>query len=473
MSMNRIKFGTGGFRGIIGEDFSKETVTIVASALSRIMLEEDSKKEIVIGFDRRNKSPEAALDMALVFTYYGIKVFLANKDVPTPCIIYHTMAKKEDYGIMITASHNPANFNGVKVFTKGGYDADEEFTSRLEQKCQEIKNIYSLGLGEAKGKGLLAEFDALTPYIDFILPFSKKHLTHDLKIAYDNLNGVGINSIEPILKKIGVKTLSILNPEHDITFKGKLPNPIEKNLKDLSSFVTNNKYDVGFSADSDADRLGVIDEKGNFVTANEILACIYYYLVKVKGLKGDIVKNCATSMLLDDLANKLGYKCHEVDVGFKNITRKMDECNALLGGESSGGLTCRNYLKGKDTTFALVLFVNMMDDINKPVSEIVKEVKEFASFKSFDYETFLNYPPSKEKMIKEYLENNSPDFVRPFIKKEIIDRNYRYFFSPSEWCLLRLSNTEPALRLYLEIDDPNLLKEEENRIAAYIKKLGE
>lgn len=471
--MNRIKFGTGGFRDIIGEGFSKESVTLVASALSLIMQEENSKKEIVIGYDRRNKSPEAALDMALVFSYYGIKVYLTNKDVPTPCVIFHTMDKKEDYGVMITASHNPANFNGVKVFTKGGYDGDEEFTSRLEKKCLEVKHIYSLTKEEAKEKGLIIVFDALTPYINFILPFSKKHLTHDLKIAYDNLNGVGINSIEPILRKIGVNNLAILNPEHDITFRGKLPNSIERNLKDLSNFVTTNKYDVGFSADSDADRLSVIDEKGNFVTANEILACIYYYLVKIRGLKGDVVRNCATSLLLDDLANKLGFKCHEVDVGFKNITKKMSQTDALLGGESSGGLTCRNYLKGKDTTFALTLFVNMMDDMNKPVSEIVKEVKEFACYHSFDYETFLSYPANKEGMIKEYLEKNSPDFVRPYIKKEIIDRNYRYWFSSSEWCLLRLSNTEPALRLYLEINDPSLLKEEENRITDYIKKLGE
>ena len=471
--MNRIKFGTGGFRDIIGEGFSKESVTLVASALSLIMQEENSKKEIVIGYDRRNKSPEAALDMALVFSYYGIKVYLTNKDVPTPCVIFHTMDKKEDYGVMITASHNPANFNGVKVFTKGGYDGDEEFTSRLEKKCLEVKHIYSLTKEEAKEKGLIIVFDALTPYINFILPFSKKHLTHDLKIAYDNLNGVGINSIEPILRKIGVNNLAILNPEHDITFRGKLPNPIERNLKDLSNFVTTNKYDVGFSADSDADRLSVIDEKGNFVTANEILACIYYYLVKIRGLKGDVVRNCATSLLLDDLANKLGFKCHEVDVGFKNITKKMSQTDALLGGESSGGLTCRNYLKGKDTTFALTLFVNMMDDMNKPVSEIVKEVKEFACYHSFDYETFLSYPANKEGMIKEYLEKNSPDFARPYIKKEIIDRNYRYWFSSSEWCLLRLSNTEPALRLYLEINDPSLLKEEENRITDYIKKLGE
>lgn len=471
--MNRIKFGTGGFRDIIGEGFSKESVTLVAFALSLIMQEENSKKEIVIGYDRRNKSPEAALDMALVFSYYGIKVYLTNKDVPTPCVIFHTMDKKEDYGVMITASHNPANFNGVKVFTKGGYDGDEEFTSRLEKKCLEVKHIYSLTKEEAKEKGLIIVFDALTPYINFILPFSKKHLTHDLKIAYDNLNGVGINSIEPILRKIGVNNLAILNPEHDITFRGKLPNPIERNLKDLSNFVTTNKYDVGFSADSDADRLSVIDEKGNFVTANEILACIYYYLVKIRGLKGDVVRNCATSLLLDDLASKLGFKCHEVDVGFKNITRKMSQTDALLGGESSGGLTCRNYLKGKDTTFALTLFVNMMDDMNKPVSEIVKEVKEFACYHSFDYETFLSYPANKEGMIKEYLEKNSPDFARPYIKKEIIDRNYRYWFSSSEWCLLRLSNTEPALRLYLEINDPSLLKEEENRITDYIKKLGE
>ena len=443
--MGKIKFGTGGFRAIIGEAFNKENVRLVAETLSLIIEEENAKKEVVICYDRRNYSPEAGLEMAKVLASHNIRAYFANTDSPTPAAIYHTMARNNDYGIMITASHNPSTFNGVKLFTKGGYDADEVFTKKVEKKVDSITSI---------------------------LKFSKKKLNHNIKVAYDNIYGTGIDSILPILKEIGIEDPLVLNPEHDTNFGGKLPNPIPCNLKDLINIVKEEKYDVGFSADSDADRLAVIDEKGNFVSPNEIMACIYYYLVKVKGEKGDVVRNVASSFLLDDLALALGQKCHEVDVGFKNVTRGMADTNALLGGESSGGLTVRGYLKGKDTTFALTLFLNMMDDMNKPVSEIVKEVKEFASYKSFEFESFVEYPSSKENYIEKYLENNNPEFDIPLLKKEHIDRNFKYYFSPHEWGLLRLSNTEPVLRLYLELDNKDLLIKEESRIKEFVSRMG-
>ena len=466
--MGKIKFGTGGFRGIIGEAFNKENVRLVAEALSLIIEEENAKKEVVICYDRRNYSPEAELEMAKVLASHNIRVYLANTDSPTPAAIYHTMARNNDYGIMITASHNPSTFNGVKLFTKGGYDADETFTKKVEKKVDSITSI-----PEFKDEffSLITRFNPLPEYISNILKFSKKKLNHNIKVAYDNIYGTGIDSILPILKEIGIEDPLVLNPEHDTNFGGKLPNPIPCNLKNLISIVKEEKYDVGFSADSDADRLAVIDEKGNFVSPNETMACIYYYLVKVKGEKGDVVRNVASSFLLDDLATALGQKCHEVDVGFKNVTRGMAETNALLGGESSGGLTVRGYLKGKDTTFALTLFLNMMDDMNKPVSEIVKEVKEFASYKSFEFESFVEYPSSKENYIEKYLENNNPEFDIPLLKKEHIDRNFKYYFSPHEWGLLRLSNTEPVLRLYLELDNKDLLIKEENRIKEFVSRM--
>lgn len=465
--MEKVKFGTGGFRGVINETFTKENVSLIAEALSLIMEEENSKKEIVICFDRRKYSPEAALDMAKVFASNGIKVFLSSKDTPTPVAIYQTMAKENDYGVMITASHNPATFNGVKLFSKGGYDADESLTNKVEEKLGKITSIPEF---KEEYSSLIARFDPLPEYIENILSFSKPRLDSSIKVAFDNIYGTGIDSILPILNRLGINP-TVLNPEHDTNFGGKLPNPLPQNLTDLVSLVKNDKYDVGFASDSDADRLAVIDEKGNFVSANEIMACIYYYLVKIRGFNGDVVRNIATSFLIDDLAISLGYKCHEVDVGFKNITRKMSETDAVLGGESSGGLTVRGYLKGKDTSFALTLFLNMMDDMKKPVSEIVKEVKDFACYHSYEYESFVTYPSSKEDFIEEYLEKNDPNFDIPLIRKEHTGRNFKYYFSDHEWGLLRLSNTEPALRLYLELDDEKLLLEEEKRIKEFVSRI--
>ena len=229
--MNAIKFGTGGFRGVIGEDFTRETTCGIAEALSQIIEEEGAKKEIVVGYDRRRNSPETAKMMAKVFTSHGIHVFLTSTECPTPCVIYHVTALNCDYGVMITASHNPATFNGVKVFTKGGYDADEAFTNRLERKFLKVESVPT-----TFDESLITTFEALTPYINHALSFSKPHLDRPLRIAYDNLYGTGVTTIVPALEKLGLKDIKVFHPEHDCNFGGLLPNPLEVNLMGLKQF---------------------------------------------------------------------------------------------------------------------------------------------------------------------------------------------------------------------------------------------
>ena len=248
-----------------------------------------------------------------------------------------------------------------------------------------------------------------------------------------------------------MKNTIILNENRDPLFRGLLPNPIEVNLNDLKRNVLENKCDFGFASDSDADRLGIIDEKGHYVSSNEILASLYYYLVKYKGLKGDIVKNCATSNLIDKVASKLGYKCHEVDVGFKNITSKMHEVDALIGGESSGGLTIRNYIHGKDTTFAFSLFLEMVTNLQKPVSEIIKEVYDFAEFHNYVVEDFISYCKEDEERIISYLNNIHPSFSEEIIEFYHLNRNYKFRFKDDKWMLIRLSGTEPVFRIFAEM----------------------
>ena len=213
---------------------------------------------------------------------------------------------------------------------------------------------------------------------------------------------------------------------------------------------TKEGFDFALGLDSDGDRLGMLDELGNYVDSNEILASIYYYLVKYRGMKGDSVKNCATSNLLDALSNKLGFKCHEVDVGFKNISSKIKEVDALIGGESSGGLTVRNYIYGKDSTFAAMLFIEMTAIMDKSVSQIIKEVRDFACFHHCIVEDTLSY--NENLNIKEYLYNNTPKF--PTAPKEIrkFGKNVKYIFENNEWAILRLSGTEPVLRVFVEME---------------------
>ena len=467
--MGKIHFGTGGFRGLIGEDFTLENIRLLARSLVEIIYRKNLKKEVVIGYDRRLLSLEASAEMADVFSHNGIKTSLANTDSPTPTIIFETLKRELDLGFMITASHNPACYNGVKVFTKGGFDADVSFTSAIERECETLGRNTSL---RREVSLPISSFDPLKDYFQFLCSFGKGRLTHPIRLAYENIYGTGVKVLEPLFEHLGINEFLCLHKERDPSFGGKVPNPIPKNLEELRTVVLRNRLDVGFAADSDADRLAVIDEKGNYVSANEILCSLYYYLVAILKKEGDAVRNLATSWCLDKIAHKAGFSCHEVDVGFKNITRKMLKTNALLGGESSGGLTMRGYLKGKDTAFAVLLFLNMMDDLRKPVSHIIKEAKDYASYRSFDSEDVCYLKKGKEKVIAEILENRSPRFASDIVKKEVMDRNIRFLFRKDEWCLLRLSNTEPCCRIYFEMNSLEGLQKEREELFSFLRKEG-
>ena len=298
------EFGTGGFRGIIGDDFTKDTVCKIAQSLCKIAVKNNFKKEVVVGYDHRFLSPETAKWMSEVFAANNFKVKILNSSSPTPTVMYLTEKYDLDIGVMITASHNPSIFNGVKVFEKGGYDADVNFTNTIEKELNQVENYAKLDYSLGIKNNLIEEIDGITPYIDNILKFVK-NVNKSLKIGFDNLNGVAYIALKPLFEKFGIKDVYVLNGERDPLFSGKMPNPIESNLEDLKKLIKEKHLDLGFATDSDADRLGIIDENGNYISSNEILAAIYYFLVKYHHEKGDIVKNCATSNLIDGIANYL------------------------------------------------------------------------------------------------------------------------------------------------------------------------
>ena len=463
-----IKFGTGGFRGIIGDDFTKDTVCKIAQSLCNICLKNNFKKEVVIGYDHRFLSPETAKRMSEVFAANNFKVKILNSSSPTPTVMYLVEKYELDIGVMITASHNPSLFNGVKVFEKGGYDADVNFTNTVEKELNLVKNYAKLDYSDGIKQKLIEEIYGITPYNENILRFVK-NINSSLKIGFDNLNGVAYIALKDLFKKFGLNDVYVLNGERDPLFNGKMPNPIEANLDDLKNLVKEKHLDLGFATDSDGDRLGIVDEKGNYISSNEILAAIYFFLVKYHHETGDIVKNCATSNLIDGIANYLGFKCHEVDVGFKNITHTMTEYDCLIGGESSGGLTIRNYIHGKDSIFAIMMFLMMVSEINKPVSEIILEVKKMSGYKQFVIEDFISYKKENEEKIIEYLKENTPPFVLPLKRKEHYNRNFKYYFEDNQWILIRLSGTEPVFRIFSEMNDPKMAHEDIKRLDEYVK----
>ena len=469
----KIQFGTGGFRGIIGDDFIKENIQLVAQALSNTIIEKKQNDHpVIVGYDNRFMSDYAAKWLAEVLNGNDIKVLLYTHVVPTPAVMSSTKDMGNYYGVMITASHNPYYFNGIKVFTKEGYDADIAFTSFLEQKIQEVEEVKTLNERLARKTGLLEDYTNLGSYLSHIKSFIDPTVTKNkLKVLYNNMNGVGVIGLEPMAKKLNIHQFIIINEDHDAFFGFNLPNPTREALTgEFSETVCNQGYDLGMATDSDGDRLGVIDEKGNYVSANEILASIYWYLVSVRGYKGDIVKNCATSILVDLVAESLGYQCHEVDVGFKNITAGMKEFDALLGGESSGGLTMKGYIYGKDATFSGALFLEMVIKCKLPVSEIIANIKKSVGYKYCCSEDLIALDVDAQEVIK-YMRENLPNLSIRYEDVKIFGRNIKFLFKDRQWLLLRLSGTEPAFRVFSEFESQEVATTLVNEVKDYIQEV--
>ncbi len=446
-----IQFGTGGFRGVIADDFTKSNVQRIAQGICNIYMDREYRKPILIGYDFRFCSKEASEWIAEVLAGNHIPVLLSDEPSPTPAIMQQSKMMDNELGIMITASHNPYYFNGVKLFQKEGMDAEKELTDELEKRIEEAKKIHLLSLDEAIQNGKIQYVSVLKPYLEYIQRFlltdQKKK---DTRILIDPIYGTGLLTLKPTLEEMGFKNIKVIHDEHNPLFGGLLPNPIEKNMLADKEIVIKEHYDICIGTDSDCDRLSILDEKGNFVDANEILASIYYYLIKYRNEKGDIVKNLATSNLVDAVAKKFGYQCHEVDVGFKNISSGIKEYDALLGGESSGGLTMRGYIYGKDSTFASALFLEMVSHMKKPVSEIIKEVREFADFHKVSYEDSIRFK-DREKII-DACEKDFPHFSEKGFHFRKITNNFKYYFPSGDWALIRFSGTEPLIRIFVESD---------------------
>lgn len=450
-----IQFGTGGWRAIIGDEFTKANVQLLAKALSDKMKSEGvSHKGIVIGYDRRFLAKEAMRWAGQVFAAEGICTYLVNKSSPTPLIMFYVMRHELPYGMMITASHNPAIYNGSKVFTAGGRDADETQTNEIETYAQKVSaaDIKEVDYDEALKMGMIQEIYPLNEYLDNIIEAVDMRAIRNrgLKIALDPMYGVSETSLKTILLTARCE-VDIIHERHDTLFGGKLPSPTAATLKALKNRVVENKCDIGIATDGDADRIGIIDDTGRFLHPNEILVLLYYYLVKHKGWTGPVVRNIATTHMLDKVSEKLGETCYEVPVGFKYISAKMSETDAIIGGESSGGLTVKGHINGKDGIYAAVLLVEMVAVTNKKLSEIVKDIEaECGSI--FMEERDYKFNLEKKESIYTILmtEQRLPELPYAIEKTSYMDGS-KVYFENGGWVICRFSGTEPLLRIFCEM----------------------
>lgn len=458
-----IKFGTGGWRAVIGDGFTKQNIQILAKAMCEKMKNEGAtEKGIVIGYDRRFLSKEAMQWAGQVFAAEGITAYLVNKSAPTPLVMFYVMKHELPYGMMVTASHNPALYNGIKVFTAGGRDADAAQTQDIENYIQDVKaeDVRELEYEEALEKGLIREIYPLNEYLDNIIDTVDMEAIRSrrLKIALDPMYGVSETSLKTILLTARCEVETI-HDRHDTLFGGKLPAPTAATLRPLQNFVMDQKCDIGIATDGDADRLGIIDDTGRFLHPNDILVLLYYYLVKYKGWKGPVVRNICTTHRLDSVAERFGEKCYEVPVGFKYISAKMNETDAVIGGESSGGLTVRGHIKGKDGIYAASLLVEMIAKTGKKLSEIYRDIEAECGRIFMEERDYKFSHEKKESMTKTLLiDKQIPELPYEIEKISYLDGS-KVYFQNGGWVIARFSGTEPLLRIFCEMPTAEQAKE--------------
>lgn len=452
-----IKFGTGGWRAFIGEEFTKDNVRLVAQAVANIIHDEAvAHRGFVIGYDRRFLSDKAGAWFAEVLAANGIVVSFINKFVPTPIVMFKAKQMDCAYSACITASHNPADYNGIKVFIEGGRDADEVITQKIEAQIEHLTldQVQSVDFEQAVQDKQIKIINPMNEFVDSIIDFIDIEAIKraNLRVLIDPMFGVAKNALQTVLIN-GRCDVDVINDGKNPDFGGLMPSPSAATLYRLKHLVAAEGYDIGIGTDGDADRLGIIDEKGNFIHPNEVLMLLYYYLLEYKGWKGSVVRNIATTHILDKIAADHGEVCFEVPVGFKHISSQMEADDSLIGGESSGGLTIRGHIKGKDGVFASSLLVEMLSVTGKKLSELLDEIYSKYGY-AYMAEGDCKFKAAQKEALynKIYVEKQLPEFDFAIDKVSYHD-GAKVYFKNGGWVIARFSGTEPLLRIFAEMQD--------------------
>lgn len=468
---NQVAFGTGGWRAIIGEGFTLHNVRRLSQALANgITRRGQEKRGVIIGYDRRFLSRQAAEASAEVFAGNNIPVVLLKQDAPTPLITFATAARGSAYGLAFTASHNPPEWNGLKVFHGDGALLLDEETRQIEAETNALAwdNVIKLELDLALQAGIVEWGDFNNPYVDAVEALIDMQAIRDagLSVVVDPMYGVGQLTLGTVLTEARCR-VTFIHDRHNPLFGGRSPAPNPDALRVLSTTMQESRYDVGLAMDGDADRIAILDEAGNYVSVNEVLLLLYWYLHDIRGERGGVVRNCSTTHMLDRLAQRFHEECYEVPVGFKHIVSGMVSHNALLGGESSGGLTIRGHILGKDGIFASALVVEMLARTGKKITELLQTVFDLTG-RLFQIEETLPATPEMRIVVpRSFREVPRTDAAGyPVLRTSRADGT-KLYLENDNWVLLRFSGTEPVLRLTAEADT----LEKAGELLAWLKQI--
>ncbi|MGQ9682337.1 MAG: phosphoglucomutase/phosphomannomutase family protein [Anaerolineae bacterium] len=468
-----VKFGTDGWRAVISDEFTFANLRQVAQAVAEVLAEPLGGRapSVVIGYDTRFLSDRYAAEVANVLAANGARVALSRGDCPTPALSYAVVSRRADAGVMITASHNPPRYNGVKLKGPNGGSALPALINRVEARLQRNREqgvspkllAWRMEEGElpaAEGRGSIERFDALPGYLNHLRTLVDFGIIARARprVVVDPMYGAGRGYLATFLREMGCEVREIrgeLNPG----FGGIHPEPIERNLGTLIDAVISGGYDLGLATDGDADRIGAVDAQGAFVDPHRIMSLALQYLVEVRSLRGSVVKTVSTTQHLDRLCERYGLKLHEVPVGFNHICELIDCEDVLIGGEESGGITMRGHIPEGDGLLMGLLLLEIVGAHGRPLHELVSAQMQDLGPVAYGRDDRATRPYDKHALVARLL-SHVPDSIAGLPVSRVDNSDgVKYRFDPAGWLLIRPSGTEPVLRVYAEAHDADKVRE--------------
>ena len=456
--MSSIKFGTDGWRGVIADDFTFDNVALGAQGVAGYLHRQGSADGgLVVGYDTRFASREFAARVAEVMAGNGIPILLASSAAPTPVVSYNVLHRKAAGAAIITASHNPAGWNGFKFKPDYAGSATPEITDRLEAEISraEAEGVRSMPLEAARSRGLVQDLDPRPPYLEQIARLVDLDAisTSGIRLVVDAMYGAGAGYAAALLP--GLAEMTELHGHVNPAFPGlERPEPIGSNLAELSRSVVEDGADVGIAFDGDADRVGIVDENGTFITPLQTYGLLALYLMEGRGERGALVKSLTTTSMVYTLGERYGVPVFETPVGFKHICPVMLRENALMGGEESGGFGFRGHIPERDGLLSGLLVLEHMARSGKRPSELLRDLYDAVGPHHYQRRD-RSFPPGDRDLLSSRLTEAAPDQVAGMrvVRTDSLDGR-RFVLDGNQWLLMRFSGTEPLLRMYAEAKSP-------------------
>jgi len=448
MTSQAIHFGTSGWRGIIAEDFTFGGVRRAAAAIAGHVLAKKKSAVLIVGYDTRFFSEEFALAAATVLKSHGCRVLLCQEPTPTPTISHAILHGKLDGGVNITASHNPAQYNGLKFSGPDGGPALPEITKDIEKRAAETPDVPGSNHESAR------EFEAIEPRDAYFNQLRKVVRFDVLKKAKgsfvcDAVHGCGAGWLDRILGESGIAVTAI-RTKRDVLFDGTGPDPSEENLAPLRKAVAEKSALAGLATDGDADRFGIVDRDGLFVSPNHILGLVFDYLLETRDEELGASRSVATTHLLDAVAKLHGVKVYETPVGFKYVGPLLREGKIALGGEESAGMTIRGHLPEKDGILACLLVAEMIAAREATITEQLRDLFRRVGREFWPVRENLHLPEEVQSRLPERLRGDFKEFAGRRVAHTDRTDGLKLILDNDTWLLMRPSGTEPVVRIYTE-----------------------